>query len=359
MLNWLKEIDGLGSAPLTVRAQALSVDDIDTANQLLHPVFFPYQNGDSIELNNLFTTDKRFVADRREWNARGRYVPQELPKHTKLSMLPIESFDKIGEEEQQRMRESPAGANEAAYREIVGASIPARVRKLVAANYRRVERDSIEAWTKGTITAKNPQSGTSASLSLGYAASRFLTAGTAWDDAGTNAFNDLITWLNNGEAVMGPIKGVMLRRVLLNAILADAPNIVDYGAQGFQPTMAQLKDAIRDRLTSGSEFTFIVNESADDVFNDGGTAVTRANVFPAGYCTAIPASTVIGSTHRVPSVRAMDLAAQFPGAKIDERGMSITYDSENGGKTAVIECQANWLAVPEERWCWSINTLVT
>jgi hypothetical protein len=352
-LNWIEEVEGLGSAPLTVQAQALSVDDVDPNSQLLHPVFFPAAPADSTQLQSIFETDKRYVADRREWNTRGRFIPNELPSVEKLSMLPIESYDKIGEEEQQRLREAALG-NEAIYRNLVGASIPGRVNKLVAANFRRVEVDAMEAWSKGTITAKNPQRGTTQSLSLGFDAGRVQTAGTAWNNGGTNAYTDFLAWVADGESEMGPASGVVLRRAIFAAIQADSPNPIPGAQSGLKASRRLIEQVISDEL--GHEFKFFIVETQADIFTDGGTAVTRTAIWPSQYAALVPQSTVIGATYRAPVVRAMDLASQFPQAKIDVRGMTVFFEYENGGRTAVMECQANWLALPAERNIWTINT---
>lgn len=346
MLHWLEEIEGLGSAPLTVRAQALSLDNVDPLKLLVHPVFFPYANTDSVDIQEIYEIDKRYVADRREWNAPGRFVPQDTPKLIQTSMIPIESYDEIDEYEQQKMLEK-ASLNDALFRELIGQSIPARVNKLVGANYRRVEVDAMAAWANGAIVAKNAQSGTTATFSLGFPGARYTTAGTAWNDGSVDAFDLLMTWIASAENYIGQVSAVMMRKATLLAILNDAPNAIPGATAALKATRRGLEATITAEL--GYSFNFMINERQVDIFDDGGLAVTRTNIWPAQKVAAIPVGNVIGSTLRAPVGRAVNLATQFPGMGIDDRGMTVFYSSENRGKTAVIECQANWLPLPAER----------
>lgn len=352
MLHWLEEIKGLGSAPLTVRAQALSLEQVDPLSQLAHPVFFPYKNVDSVDITEITATDKRYVADRREWNATGRYVPQDTPSIVKTSMVPIESYDKIDEYEQQKLLEK-ASLNEALFRQMVGASIPDRVNKLVSANYRRVEVDAMDAWANGAITAKNAQTGTTQSFSLGFAGARYTTAATAWNDGGVNAYSLCLAFIGVAEGLVGQVAGLMMRSATFAAIQADSPNNIAGAQSALLPTRRQIEAVISAEL--GYEFKFVINERTVDVFNDGGTAVTRSAVWTAQKVAAIPAGFKIGDTMRAPVGRAVRLASQFPGSGIDDRGMTVFYDYENNGKTAVIECQANWLPLPAEYACCVID----
>lgn len=356
-LNWLEEIESVSSVGLTVQAQALSLDEVDPNRALKHPVLFPYTDADSTDLRTIFETDFRPVADRRAWDAPGRQVPLVLPEIEVVSMLPVESYFQMGEEELGKAR-AMAGGNEAVYRDLVRTSIPRRVDGLVGANFRRVEVDALEAAAKGTITLKNPTSGATAqTFSLGFAAGRVQTAGTAWNDGGVNAFSLFQSWLADGESEMGPIPAVMGRRLTLNAILADAPNIADYGGVGVKLTQNGLNDRLADIL--GHPFRFIVVEDQADVFTDGGTAYTRTSTFPAGYLVALPASGQLGATYRAPVLRAQELSAAAPGAGIDVRGMTVYYIPVNDGKGVKVQCQANHLPLPFERNVWSINTLVS
>lgn len=345
-------MEGLGSAPLTVQAQALSVDDLDPAGQLIHPVFFPYADAPSVKLRRVFELDKRYAAVRREWNTRGKTIPTDTPDIDDLEMVPIESNFTIGEQEIQAILEATGEVGDT-YKRVLGKDIPSRVNSLVLANLRRVELDAMEAWSKGTITAKSPVHSTTATLTIGIDAGRIQTAGTAWDDGGTNAYNDLMSWLADGESTMGAIGGVHLRRATFNAIQADAPNPIPGAASALKPSRRLIEQVIADEL--GHDFRFVINERAVDVFTDGGSAHTRTNIWPAQYVAAIPANAPIGRTYRAPNLRAAELAAQFPDAGIDVNGMSVYNFGENGDRSATVECQANWLPLPEERFVWTID----
>lgn len=354
MPHWLEEMEGLGAAPLTVQAQALNFEDQD---QFLFPAFFPFRDVNSVRVSTLTTVDKRYVSDYREWEQRGRLIPVELPKVEELEMVPIESRDKIGEREIQRLREATLGGPAGTYKAQIAVTVPQRVNNMVLANFRRVELSSMEAWTKGTITVMNPETGTTYVLTLGFDAARITTAGTAWNDVGTNAYDELVAWLETGEALIGPFIGVVLRRLTLKAIMDDAPNPVP-GASTVRVSQRALEEFIADQFGIDN-FRFFVVEHAYDTFDDAGTAHTRSKVWPAGYVSMVPAGVQIGWTNRAPVARAMDLADQFPAAKIDIRGQGVFYETEGNGRIAVIECQANHLAVPDETKVFSIDAGVT
>lgn len=351
MPHWLEEINGLGSAPLTVQSQALPFEEQD---RFTFPVFFPFDDVNSVKVATLTTVDKRYVADFREWNQRGRFIPVHLPSVEELEMVPIESYDKIGEREIQELRERTLGTNAEIYRAQIAESVPDRVNTLTLANWRRVEMAAMEAWSKGTITVMNPATGTTYVLSLNFG-SRIATAGTAWDVA-TSAYDEFITWAEDGEQQVGAFSGAVTTRKVLKAIQDDAPNPVP-GASTVRVGLDALEGFIADQLGMAS-FTFFIMEHSYDTFDDAGTAHTRTKVWPAGYISLVNEGVSVGSTKRAPVARAMDLAETFPDAKIDIRGMVVFYETEGNGRVAVLECQANHLPLPQKEKVWSINTLV-
>lgn len=351
MFNWIADIETLSAVALTVRAQAIGAEDVD---RLVYPIFFPNVNAPSVKLSVLYRHDARYVSDFREWNARGRLIPIPAAQWEELEMVPIEGYHKIGEREQQALREQTLN-NQKLYREAIAADIPERVTAhLVPANFRRIEVAAFEAWTKGTITARNPVANTTQTVNLGFG-SRVQTASTAWDDGGTNAYNDLIAWLEDGETEIGVILGVALRRTLLGEIQTDAPRTPT--TSGVRRSVSDLESLISDEL--GHEFSFYPIEHTVDIFNDGGTATTRTKVFPDGYCVAIPDGITVGATHQAPVLRAMELAEAIPEAGVNIRGNTVYYDHENGGRTLSIECQTNDLPLPNKERVWSIDTGVT
>jgi hypothetical protein len=352
-LNWLEEITEVSSVGMTVQAQALSLEEIDPASQLQHPVFFPVAPARSVKLSSIYETDYRPAADRREWNGSGREIPLPVPEVAEVEMTPIEAQNTIGEQELQALTEASLGENEQAFRRLVMASVPQRVDMLVNSVYRRAELDAMEAWAKGQITAKNPTNGTTFVASLGFDAGRLQTAGTAWNDPSLNAWEEFVAWLEDGEAEMGPIIAVKGRRNAIAEIIADSPNVLDYGGQGISAVRTQAEARMADQF--GHAFRFIISEERVDVFNDGGSAVTRTAVWPAQYLAAVPASGTIGATWRAPVSRAAQLARQFPQAGVDVRNVTVYHIGLADDKNAQIQAQANWLSLPQERNVWTID----
>lgn len=342
-------IDELSPGPLTVVAQTISPNN---QGELKWDLFFPRRNVDSVDLREVTTIDFRPVSDRREWNSPGRLIHDITPDFRNLSIVPVESYFKWNEYEMQKLRER-ADANSAAVAQIIGRSVPGKVTQLVEANYRRIEVDAFNAWANGQVVAKNPQTGTTFTTSFGFDAGRLQTAGTAWDDPGVNAYDELIAWLEDGIDAVGAIRGVVLRLALLRAIQADAPDL----PMGVAMTRAQVADRVSQDI--GFPFQFVIFEDTVDVYNDGGTAFTSTNVWTAGKIAAIPAGTQVGYTAFAPVVRAMDLAAAFPGEGIDIRGMTAFYSEAQEGKEAKVEVQCNPFTIPNEQRLWVMDTLVT
>jgi hypothetical protein len=338
--SWLSTIDALSPAALTVRAQELPPTD---QGNLLWDMFLPRENVDSVDLADISTLDYRPTADRREWNARGRRIPLAVPPRRLVSIVPIEANDKIDEKEMQRIAES-AGGNAQVIRDIIGASIPQRVDRLVDADFRRLEYDAMRAWALGSITQRNPENAAQTyTASFGFAAARYTTAGTAWNDVGVNAYDLLQAWITAAEDLVGPIEGVMLRLATLNAILADAPNLEN----SVKMTRTSLEERVQQ--DKGGPFEFFLNENSIDIFDDGGTAYTRTKVWPTQTIAAIPVGKKVGRTCFAPVVRAMDLVSQVgPAAGIDVRGVTVFYEESNGGRELSIEAQLNALPVPDE-----------
>ena len=343
--SWLAQEDLLSSEALTVRAQALPVDDRD---QLVHDVFFPRQDVPSVELSSLEDIDFRPVSDRREWNTRGRHLHTITPQARELEMIPIESYFKIEEREMQKLVEQTFG-NEAVMRQILKSSIPGRIDALVQANRRRMEYDALRAWATGSIIAMNPQTGATQTVSYGFDSARMSTAGTAWNNGAVNAYNELIAWLEDGIDAVGSAVGVIMRRATFAAIQTDAPQ----GLDAIPLTRAQLQDRISQDL--GIPFTFYLLEHRADKYNDGGLAVTRTNYWPAEQVALVPAGLVIGSMAHAPLVRGFSLANVARDAQIDVRGMGVFREIAGNGREATWECQINAFPVPLESRVWVID----
>lgn len=339
----------LSPASLTVVAQTISAENTGRARW---PIFFPRQNVDSIDLREVTTTDYRPVADRREWNSRGRLIPDITPPIRELSLIPVESYYKWDEREIQKLSEGSLGNSEI-INQILGRSIPGKVAQLVEANNRRIEVDAFTAWATGTNVAKNPQTGTTHTVSFGFPSDRLTTAGTAWDDAGQNAYDLLISFLEDAADKIGPVVGVVLRTALHRAIHADAPN----GPLGTIIPRGRLAEQVSDDL--GIPFNFFIFDDTVDIFNDGGTATTSTNVWPAGYIAAVPSGGVVGRTVFAPVVRAMEIARASGTPGIDQRGQTVYYEESVMGRDLTVEVQVNPFTIPNEQKLRVENTLVT
>ena len=348
--SWIEAVDELTPAALTVRAQ--TVDPTDQG-RLYWSGFAPRQNVDSVNLADVTTLDDRPVADRREWNQRGRHVPPRTPARREVQMVPIEAYDKIDEYEMQRLAER-FDANERLMASVIGVSIPDRVERLASADYRRLEVDFWNAWLTGVITQRNPQNASETfAASFGFDAGRLQTAGTAWDDPGVNAYDEFIAFMEDAKTSVGNIAGAVMRQSIRQAIQADAPDLIG----GVSMTFAQLQQRLSDDL--GQAFFIQEVEDTVDVYTDGGTATTSTKVFTAGRVAAIPADGRIGYTAFAPVTRAMEMARALPGAGIDARGVTVYYDEAGAGRDLTIECQLNALPVPDEQRVFVINTLIS
>lgn len=346
-LSWIEQERRLTGQALTVRAQTISPND---RGALLYDAFFPRRDVDSVVVRNISDIDFRPVADRREWNTRGRAIPIRTPSVSELEMMPVESYFTLAEREIQELMERTLG-NEQMFRDIIKASIPARVDALALANYRRIEVDAMTAWALGTITVRNPQHGDAVTVSLGFNAARYETAGTAYNLT-TNAYNDFMAFLRRATDMVGPLSGVMLRQATLNEIVADAPN-VEVSVTGITPSLRAVEARIQDER--GSAFRFYVNENTADIFGTASQDVVRTKIWPTGRIAVIPAGEQVGVTAFAPVARAFELAAAAPDANIDVRGMTAYVETANGGRMMTTECQANALSLPNEQRVFVTN----
>lgn len=342
-------VEELSPASLTVVAQTISAEN---TGRLRWPIFFPRQNVDSIDLKEVTTIDFRPVSDRREWNSRGRLIPDITPPIRELSLIPVEGYYKWDEFEMQKLSER-ANANSEIINQILGRSIPGKVAQIVEANNRRIEVDAFTAWATGTNVAKNPQTGTTTTVSFGFPSDRLTTAGTAWDDAGQNAYDLLISFLEDAIDKIGPVSGVVLRTALHRAIHADAPN----GPLGTIIPRGRLAEVVQDDL--GIPFNFFIFDDTLDIFNDGGISYTSTNVWPAGYIAAVPSGGVVGRTVFAPVVRAMEIARASGSPGIDTRGQTVYYKEDVMGRDLTVEVQVNPFTIPNEQRLRVENTLVT
>ncbi len=338
--TWMAAVEELSPAALTVRAQLLSPND---DGRLLWDVFFPRQDVDSIDMREVVGTDARPVADRREWSGRGRLIPMMTPRLKELTMVPIESYDRIDEYEMQRLRERTLGGSAEQIRNLIGVSIPERTDRLAMADYRRLELDAFRAWALGTITQRDPQTGRGYTASYGIDTGRYQTASTPWSDPGVNAYDEFLAWYEDAIERSGTPAGALMRLSEVRTIQADAPTLLG----GVKMTRAQLEERISDDV--GQPFRFYVNEQSLDPFTDGGLTTAREKVWPAGTIAYVPAGNRIGMTAFAPVTRAMDLSDQVPDAGIDIRGVTVFHEDENIGRGLTLEAQLNAMPIPNEQ----------
>lgn len=349
LLEYIKQIKEVSPAALTVRAQTISPND---TGMLRWDTFMPRENSDTIRLSDVLSTDYRPVADRREWNAPGRRVPLVTPNIREMELVPIEAESVVDEKEMQLLNER-SGGNAQILMEIIGATLPRRADMLAQADYRRLEMDAMQAWSQGTITQRNPQDASKTKVfSYGFSASRYQTAGTAWNDAGLNAYNEFLAWLEDGRDAVGNIVAAVMRLATFKVIQADAP-LIPLGSVGNRPTRADLESRLQDELAG--DFKFIIIEDSLDVFNDGGTAYTRTKVWPTHVVAAVPAGTRVGTTWFTPVIRAQQIDQQVPEAGIDVNGVTVFHIEGNDGRELKLQGQLNALPVPNEQLCWVID----
>lgn len=347
MLHWLTAFAALSPAALTVRAQAVPVND---QGRLYWETYFPRADVQSIRLSDIMTTDFRPVGERRPWDGDGRQLPVKYGDYRNWEMVPIEVWHSIGEYEIQRLSERN-GFNEELVRRALGVEIPQRTEMMASAVYRRLELDYIEAWTAGQITVRNPQDGSTQVVSLQLTSGRITTAGTAWNNGAVNGYDELVAWLRTGQDTIGPIEGVRLRRATLSAIEADAPtNLV-----GMKMTTSEIAQRIGDFIQS--PFRFEVIEDHFDRNTGAAQTWTATKNWPAQKVAAIPAGGAVGRSYFAPVLRAAEIVGQAAGVNtgIDLRGVTLFYFGENGGKNLKIQAQLNALPIPDDQRVWVID----
>lgn len=348
IFSWLEREQELSPAALTLRAQTIPPND---TGELRWDLFFPRNDVDSVKIREVYDLDLRRTSDRREWNARGRKFDFGVPERVDWEMVPIEGYFDIGEREMQALTEQALG-NQALIRELIMADVPSRVDEVARGNLRRIEFDAFEAWALGQITAMNPATGATTTLSLGFDAARYQTAGTAWSDGAVNAYDELLSFLEDALEEIGSLSGTMLRLATLRTIQEDASGSLDTTAS--RVSRAAVEDAISDEF--GTPFTFFVNEDSHDVYDDAGVAVTRTKVWPSDVVAAVPAGGVVGGTHFAPVARGWEISQAEPEAEIDVRGQTAWLETSNGGRHLTGEVQVNALPLPNEQRVFVIDT---
>lgn len=345
--SWLGAEEDLSNETLTIRAQSLPPNDRD---RLLWDIFFPRREVPSTTLSAISTIDFRPAADRREWNVRGRLIPIKSPTLSNLEMIPIESYFKIEEWELQKLME-PIQGNEDLFRRIIGARIPDRIDSLVFANRRRMEFDAMQAWYAGTITVMNPQLGGTATVSYGFDATRYQTAATDWDNVAVNAYDEFVSWVEDGiDAIGGGAAGAVMSRRMFRAIQADAPK----GVLNVELTRQEVQRRVADAL--GIDFQFYIVENRLDKFTDGGITTSRDRVWHEHKVALVPQGMAVGAMAFAPVARAYRMAGES-GGEINVNDTVIFREASNGGREFTAEAQTNAFPIPEEQMLWVIDAL--
>lgn len=346
LFSFLNQITELSSTNLTIR-EATRTDQ----NPLLlrYRSIFPRVNAPSVRLSFITTVDFRPLGGRREWNAQGREIPEKLGPTGNFEMVPINPTHHIDERMLQLFGES--GFEELRRRGIIG-DLTSWPQRLADATERQLEYEAFLAWYTGSITVMDPKTGSTVAVSMGFTqATTYPTAGTIWSDAGVNAYQNLLTEIQNAENKMGPVGVVRSRRAVFREIIADAPD----GPLGLAPTFASLEERVRAEGFGG--ITLVIDERTYDGWTDGGNATTAANYVPAGLMAFQPADGRVGNTHVAPVVRAYDFLTG--GNRSLANGVVIFRSEKNEGKTLLIEAQQNAIVLPEEAKTYVVDTSVT
>jgi hypothetical protein len=265
-----------------------------------------------------------------------------VPGTSKVEWVPIEDRFRLDEKEINKLLARAAG-NQQLLRDLIRVSVPQRTDDLVTSNSRRIEVDFFTAWLLSQITQKNPDTGATQTIPLGFDATRYEVAATPWNDNSVNAYDLALGFARRAILGIGPIAGLGCRMHHAMAIQADAPPAAN---TGYRLTLREVADRISQE--TGSAFDFFMHEQTVDVFTDGGIATVRQPVWVDDRVAAIPADERIGNTLFAPVLRAYDISDVAPKAKIDVRGMTVYHEPMNGGRGLQVECQVNALPFPDE-----------
>lgn len=341
--NWLDNMTALSPVNLTIREQTRTLDNPLT---LRYRDIFPRINADSIKLSEITVTDVRYIGGRREWNAQGREIPENLGPARNFEMVPINPTHHIDERMLQLFGES--GVQELLRNKIIK-SVNEWPTTLADSTERQLEVEAFESWFNGVITVMDPKTGQTVTASMGFTAgTTYITAATAWDNVGVNAYDQFLVSLQNAQNKMGLVGAARTRRAVIREIVKDSPT----GPNGLRPTITMLQERIAEEGFPG--VVLIPDERTYKGWTDGGSAQSaEAFYVPAGKIAFQPASGVVGNTHVAPVVRAFEfLPRQLA------KGVVIFRTPKNDGKTLMIEAQQNALVLPDENKTYVVDTLV-
>lgn len=343
---WIEEVKKLSPAALTVRAQLLDPTD---NGSLKWSTLFPRTNVNTHEVTDLITKDFRPVGSRREWDAHGRRAVHKSPGTRKITIIPIETEDVVGEKELTDLKDNFRNSQGLIVDELK-VRIPDRGDMLAMMCWRTLEKDAMSAWLKGYFDQEDPQTGRVYRTFLGIDAARQTIAGSSWV---TGAYGKFIAWLKVAKTkVKGGIIGVMSTSLVIQTIFDDAPVLANGQRMGYD----EFYKDIRNR--TGLNIQFVENDEHADFFLDGGARTEERRFFDEGYISIIPAGGVVGKTAFAPVSRAQDLSAQVPDAKIDIRGVAVFHYPENDGKALKMQAQLDPMPIPADEKVFSTDTLI-
>lgn len=352
MLDWIMLWMGLRAVDLTVRAQAIAANNPDS---LVWPAYYRRTPATSMKLSELTTVDYRFIADRRPWDADGRKLEEKVGPLREAEFVPIGDYFTLGEKEITTLVNQFAG-NREVFAENLKVRVPDKVQKLVMGALRRLQLDGDMAWAKGQINIRNPETGQTVTVSLGFDAGRYQTAGTAWSDPGVNALSETVDFLLDAQETMGPLGGIRVSTKFLRQLIADGGDVIYAAlAAGNRPRVGatDISEFLSDQ--TGNRIRLITDDSTYNP--DLASAKTR--YWPVGHMAAIPATQYIGEMRFAPVARAAMLASEVPDAKVDIRDVTIFYESVNSGKGLKVEGQLNAFPWPDEQAMFVIDTGIT
>lgn len=339
MFDLQELIEQLNSYELTVREQARTQENDPT---LQYPRFFPTNPVDSVKLADIEIVDLRLIADRREWNGDGRYIPTRKPKARLFEMVPLESWFAIGEREIQDLGERFGGDRQRII-EAARVSIPQRAQSLSSSIIWATEYESMLAWATGEIVVQNPETGKTYAASMQIDSSRYVTDATPWTSS--NAFDRLVLYAREAMNHIGTISGVKVRQDIAIKIAQSAPRLLENETR---MTLRQVNNYLSDEL--GTSFTIETDERIAEKFDGAGPQTSDVKLWPSNKVAFIPGNGTIGDLNAAPQFRAQDIpqvVANFEG--FDQRGIRFYYSPMNNGKAIKVQAQANWLAIPNEQ----------
>jgi hypothetical protein len=190
-------------------------------------------------------------------------------------------------------------------------------------------------------------------VDIGIDASKHITEASTWNATPGDAFNAwtrLLYHIGQYSRIRGSIGAIRTRRVVVDMILAAAPD----GPNGVRPTLGNLRQRLSEE--GFGDIAIIADERTYDDFVDGGGDTIERYYVPDGHLAFQPRDGRVGRTYFAPVTRAEDFLNR---ADID-RGRTRDFvqmrREKNGGKTLMLECQANAISLPDERSTYVVDT---